>query len=223
MKAAGFRLQWPSIFGEKREWEKEAGMEGRIKTNGSNPLKLMTVCLSEWIYLSQMPEKLALKWFWWQTQPGYLQWQTPKNVYVYRSWGRGAEKGCWCEKEKKTERATQYGEIIREVRLGKEKKTGQEKLEKKCWKEIKYVRRQRKGARLKRTSSTVEVVELWVTLDKDFSRKKKGVCSSYTEGVRTEEHTEKSNRGRYSYVGEQRTDAAHKRRMLAKQKKIKNK
>lgn len=39
---------------DKRKKEKK-------KTSGSNPLKLMTVCLSERIYLPQMPGKLALK------------------------------------------------------------------------------------------------------------------------------------------------------------------
>lgn len=76
-------------LGKEREGVREAG----IKTNGSNPLKLMTVCLSEWIYLSQMPGKLALKWFWWQTRPGYLRWQTPKMFMFTELEGRVESDG----------------------------------------------------------------------------------------------------------------------------------
>lgn len=54
---------------------------------------------------------------------------------------RGEERG---EEEKET---MQYGEIIREVRLGRIKKSEQENWRKRC-KEIKYVRRQRKRTRL---------------------------------------------------------------------------
>lgn len=46
----------------KKKIEREGGsLGGWIKRTGSNPLKLMTVCLLECIYLSQMPQKLALK------------------------------------------------------------------------------------------------------------------------------------------------------------------
>lgn len=115
---------------DKRKKEKK-------KTSGSNPLKLMTVCLSERIYLSQMPGKLALKWFWWQTRPGYLRWQTPK-MFMFtelEGWGGGGRGRGWQER-----RLCGTEEIIREVRLGllKKKKKEREKKEsqgKKNWKE----------------------------------------------------------------------------------------
>lgn len=97
---------------EEREREREWVREARIKRSESNPLKLMTVCLSEWIYLSQMPGKLALKWFWWQTCPGYLRWQTPKMFMftelegrVERDGGvRKSEEEESMERERETER-----------------------------------------------------------------------------------------------------------------------
>lgn len=65
---------------------------GRIKRNGSNPLKLMTVCLSEWIYLSQMPQKLALKWFWWQTSP-WISPMADTQMFMFTELERGVQKG----------------------------------------------------------------------------------------------------------------------------------
>lgn len=80
-------------LGKKREGVREA----MIKTSGSTPLKLMTVCLSDWIYLSQMPGKLASKWLWWQS-PWISQMADTQNVYVHRTRG-GSIKGQWREKE----------------------------------------------------------------------------------------------------------------------------
>lgn len=65
---------------------------GRIKRNASNPLKLMTVCLSEWIYLSQMPQKLALKWFWWQTSP-WISPMADTQMFMFTELEQGVQKG----------------------------------------------------------------------------------------------------------------------------------
>lgn len=195
--------------------EREGVREARIKTKRSNPLKLTPVCLSEWIYLSQMPEKLALKWFWWQTRPGYLWLQTPKCLCLQNSSGR-AERDSGVRKNEGEREHTRYGKIIREVRLGRIRKPGQENW-RKYWKEIKYVRRQTKRARLLRTSSTVEIVELWVTPDKDFSREKKKIVLLLHRGGEKRRAYKKNNRERDSSMYGR--DIARREGMMGEQKK----
>lgn len=96
--------------------KKKTGVrEAMIKTSGSTPLKLMTVCLSDWIYLSQMPGKLASKWLWWQS-PWISQMADTQNVYVHRTRG-GSIKGQWCEKEQgkkeKKSEGVRWSSIVR--------------------------------------------------------------------------------------------------------------
>ena len=118
--------------GEGRARRGREGIKEKKKTSGSNPLKLMTVCLSERIYLSQMPGKLALKWFWWQTRPGYLRWQTPK-MFMFtevKGWGGGEQRrGTAWEKTIRHGGDNTWGKIRFIKKKKKKRKPGQEKLE----------------------------------------------------------------------------------------------
>lgn len=134
-------------------------------------------CLSEWIYLTQTPEKLALQWLRWQTRTGYLRWQTPEIFTFYRTQGKSSDGSEGDREDDSNWDSSVRGKIISEVRLGKknEKCGGAGELEE-MFKQDKTCKDTGKGEDVFGCGNSS------VSLDKDFIDKKKKVYG--TQGGR---------------------------------------